>query len=106
MSARIQKPGVRYDVLPSADAASLLFAIPGPEHPDALDVAKTFPRTQGIVRWDRAVATVARRREITEAEAEDLLARALRDPRQPLHSQVSPRTNCLFVSRTPEDGRG
>jgi hypothetical protein len=101
MSARIQKPGVLYDVLPSADAASLLFAIPGPEHPDALDVAKAFPR-QGIVRWDRAVATVARRRQCDIADAEDLLARALRDPRGPLTSQVSPRTNCLFVSRTPD----
>jgi len=95
-----RKPGLVYDVLPSADAVSLLLVIPGPEHSDALDVAKALPKRETL-RWDRAVAKVTRRRKITEAEAEDLLARALRDPRQPLTSQVSPRTNCLFISRTP-----
>lgn len=97
-----RKAGVTYDVLPSAAVAPLLYVIPGDEHPDALDVAQAF-RKHDLLRWDRAVARVARRRGCDLPEAERLLALALRDPRQPLTSTYSPRTNSLFIAPAPKD---
>ena len=92
------------DLMPSREVMPT-FVVTGellPEpRPQTADVLKALRRSDGLVRWDRAVRLVASRLDLPRAEAERALATALRDPRRLLVGVISRETDAFFVRVSP-----
>jgi hypothetical protein len=72
---------------------------PRKERASTLDIVAALRGDRGsLIRWDRALARIARHLDVPTLEAEVLLLRALADPRELLIGQCSRRPGNWFVT--------